>query len=42
MNRPDTINEMVKAHIDINEHMKIYYFYIKDNNFKYDLILNRS
>ena len=41
MGKSDTINEIVKAHINIDEHMKICYFYIKNDNLKYDLILNR-
>ena len=41
MGKPGTINEIVKAHININEHTEICYFYIKSNNFEYDLILDR-
>ena len=42
MSRPGTINEIVKAHINIDEYTEICYFYIKDDNLKYNLILNRS
>ena len=41
MSKPDTINEITKTYINVDKHMKICYFYIKGNNFKYDLILNR-
>ena len=41
INKPNTINEIIKAHINVNEHIKICYFYIKNNNLKYDLIFNR-
>ena len=41
MNKPGIINEIVKTHININEHMKICYFYIKSNNLKYDFIFDR-
>ena len=41
MNRPGTINEMTKIYIDINGHTETCYFYIKNNNLKYDLILSR-
>ena len=41
MNKPDTINKIIKTHINVNEYIKICYFYIKNNNFKYNLILNR-
>ena len=41
MSKPDTINEIVKIHININKHMKICYFYIKSDNLKYDLILDK-
>ena len=42
MGRPGTINEMTKVHINVNRHTKICYFYIKNNNLEYDLILSRS
>ena len=42
MGKPDTINEIVKTHINVNKHTKICYFYIKDNNLEYNLILNKS
>ena len=42
MGKSGIINEIVKTHIDVNEYTEIYYFYIKGNNFKYDLIFNRS
>ena len=42
MSKPDTINEIAKIHINIDEHMKICYFYIKNDNLEYNLILNRS
>ena len=41
MNRPDTINEIIKAHINVDEHIEICYFYIKGNNLKYNLIFDR-
>ena len=41
MSRPGIINEIIKTHIDVDKHTKICYFYIKDNNLKYDLIFNR-
>ena len=41
MSKSDTINEITKIHIDVDEHMKIYYFYIEGDNLKYDLILSR-
>ena len=41
MSRLSTINEMAKAHINVNEHIKTCYFYIKDDNLEYDLILSR-
>ena len=41
MNKPDTINEIIKTHINIDEHIEICYFYIRNDNFKYDLILGR-
>ena len=41
MSKPDTINEMTKAHINVNKYMKICYFYIKGDNLEYDLILSR-
>ena len=42
MSRPDIINKIIKTHININEHIKICYFYIKGDNLKYNLIFNRS
>ena len=41
MSKPDIINEITKAHIDVDEHIEICYFYIRDNNLKYDLIFGR-
>ena len=41
MSKPDTINEIMKTHINVDKYMKICYFYIKSNNLKYDLIFNR-
>ena len=41
MNKSDTINKITKVHININKYTKICYFYIKDNNLKYDLIFSR-
>ena len=41
MNKPGTINEITKAYINIDEHTEICYFYIKNDNLKYDLILDR-
>ena len=41
MSKPDTINEIIKTHIDINKHIKICYFYIKSNNLKYNLIFDK-
>ena len=41
MNKPNTINEIMKVYINVDEYIKICYFYIKDNNFKYNLILSR-
>ena len=41
ISKPDTINEITKVHININEHTKICYFYIKGNNFKYNLIFDK-
>ena len=41
MGRPGTINEMAKTHINVNKHTEICYFYIKDDNLEYDLILDR-
>ena len=41
MNKPGTINEIIKTHINVDEHIEIYYFYIKNNNFKYNLIFNK-
>ena len=42
MSKPDTINEIAKAHINIDGHIKTCYFYIKSDNLKYDLIFGRS
>ena len=42
MSKPGTINEMTKVHINVNEYTKTCYFYIKGDNLKYDLILDRS
>ena len=41
INKSDIINEIVKIYINIDEYIKICYFYIKGNNFKYNLIFNR-
>ena len=41
MSKSGTINEIAKVHININEHTKICYFYIKGDNFKYNLIFDR-
>ena len=41
MSKPGTINEITKIHINVNEYTEIYYFYIKSDNLKYNLILNR-
>ena len=41
IDKPDTINEIAKAHINIDKHIKICYFYIKSNSLEYNLILNR-
>ena len=41
MGKPGTINKIVKVHININEHIKTYYFYIEGDNLEYDLILDR-
>ena len=41
MGKPGTINEMIKTHINVNEHMKICYFYIEGNNLEYNLIFSR-
>ena len=41
MDRLGIINEMTKIYIDVNEYMKICYFYIENDNLKYDLILSR-
>ena len=42
MSKSDTINEIAKAHIDVDEYTEICYFYIKDDNLKYNLIFGRS
>ena len=41
MGKSDTINEIMKTHININKHTEICYFYIKNDNLKYNLIFNR-
>ena len=41
MGKPDTINEIAKVHINVDEYIKICYFYIKDDNLKYNLIFDR-
>ena len=41
MSRSGTINEIIKTHINVDEHIEIYYFYIEGNNLEYDLIFNR-
>ena len=41
MDRLGTINEMAKAHINVDEYMKICYFYIEGDNLKYNLIFGR-
>ena len=41
ISKPDTINKIVKAYLNINEHTEICYFYIKSDNLKYNLILDR-
>ena len=41
MNKPGTINKIAKAYINVNKHTETCYFYIKDNNLKYNLILDR-
>ena len=41
MSKPGTINEIIKIYININEYIKICYFYIKNDNFKYNLIFDR-
>ena len=42
IDKTGTINKMTKIHINIDEYIKICYFYIENNNFKYNLILNKS
>ena len=41
MGKPDTINEMTKAHINVDKYTETCYFYIKSDNLEYNLILNR-
>ena len=41
MSKPDTINEITKPHINVDEYIKICYFYIKSNNLEYNLIFDR-
>ena len=41
MSKPGTINEIMKAHINVNEYTEICYFYIKNDNFKYNLIFDK-
>ena len=41
MSKSDTINKIAKVHINVDRHTEICYFYIEDNNFKYNLILDR-
>ena len=41
MSKLGTINEIMKTHINVDEHTETCYFYIKNDNFKYDLILDR-
>ena len=41
INKSDIINEIIKVHININKYTEICYFYIKNDNFEYDLILDR-
>ena len=41
INKSNTINKIIKTHININEHIEICYFYIKDDNLKYNLIFNK-
>ena len=41
MSKTGTINKMTKVHINVNKYTEICYFYIKGDNLKYDLILNR-
>ena len=42
MSKTGTIDEITKTHININKHTEICYFYIKGDNFKYNLILSKS
>ena len=42
MNKSSIINKIIKIHINVNEYTKICYFYIKNNNFEYNLIFSRS
>ena len=41
MSKSDTINKIAKVYINVDKHTEICYFYIKNNNFKYNLIFNR-
>ena len=41
MGKSGKINEITKAHINVDEHTETCYFYIKSNNLEYDLILDR-
>ena len=41
MGKSGTINEIMKAHINVDKHMKICYFYIEGDNLEYDLIFDR-
>lgn len=42
MGKTGIINEIVKVYINVDKHIKICYFYIKDDNLEYNLILDRS
>ena len=42
MNKSDTINEIAKIYINVDKYTEICYFYIKNNNLKYNLIFNKS
>ena len=42
MNKTDTINKIIKAHINVDKYTEICYFYIKSDNLKYNLILSKS
>ena len=41
MSKSGTINEIVKTHINVDEHTEICYFYIKGDNLEYNLISGR-